>query len=372
MLFDKLGWLQHVLSHPLFALGFDLSIFFLICLNFKSPKNKYYPVLFTFFFFVYEILHYSNVGFHKHNLTGVLLLSILFWFKDEKAQNQIHSYLRLYILFIYFTSGFWKYYRGCYTVDLYFEQILKSDSLAYLIQFPDSFKSKIIHYLLAHHRTLNYLGKLSILFELLFAIGIFTKKLDKLLFVFILVFHLFCLFFLRAYFIDFSLMAFVLLINIREPIFQFSFNKLSLIVILFCLIQTYFSFQQKKVIYYNDHQMKPPTAIAEKAFPFIHFTMYSYPYSQIDHILYYRILANQSEILYTSYYVPLEEMIIHPLSEFLSARIFYNKNKFNLNYKRYLEKVLSTKISTLTIEQIHYNFQTDKPTITQCDTLILY
>lgn len=193
------------------GLALDLSLVGCALISFLFPKQKLSSVAFTIFLFVYIVVGYSLLCFHKHNLTGLWFCSLMFWAVNERGFSLCFELIRYYCLSSYASAGFWKFFRGVWDAKGHFAIIIKNDALAYLVQHPASRLSEIISWLIAHPSSLDRIMMFSCFAQIAFVIGFFTKRLDWFFFLFAISFHLLSLLLLRAYFMEFAVILITLL-----------------------------------------------------------------------------------------------------------------------------------------------------------------
>lgn len=211
LFFSWLGITKLLGQNYWIGLLFDLSLISSALVSFLFPKQKFSSIAFSILLFVYIVVGYSFLCFHKHNLTGLWFCSLMFMSSSEKGFSLWFELVRLYCLFSYASAGFWKFFRGVWDTKGHFAIIIKNDALAYLVQHPSSRLAEIISWLMAHPSLLDNMMMFSCFAQLAFVIGFFTKRFDWFFFLFAISFHLLSLCLLRAYFIEFSVILITLL-----------------------------------------------------------------------------------------------------------------------------------------------------------------
>lgn len=98
---------------------------------------------------------------------------------------------------MFFSAGLWKIRAGGIFNPEEMGAILLKQHAAYLIHSPGDWFSRIINYLVINYRFSYLLYLASIIMELFFIVGFFTKKADKLLILIFLLFVLFDFFLMR-------------------------------------------------------------------------------------------------------------------------------------------------------------------------------
>ncbi|HWB62659.1 MAG TPA: hypothetical protein VG603_04040 [Chitinophagales bacterium] len=198
-------------QHHYAALAFDLLLGGTTLAAFLFPSARVLPVLFTFLLGVYEVVGYTFLCFHKHNLTGVWWCSLMFWVVDERGFTPLFYLTRYYCLFTYASAGFWKFYRHIWHLPGHFPVILKSDGLAYLVEHTDGWRTALISWLIVHPDLMNITMTVTCFIQLSFLIGFFTRRLDWFFFLYAIIFHILSFFLLQAYFLEFSVILITLI-----------------------------------------------------------------------------------------------------------------------------------------------------------------
>jgi hypothetical protein len=252
------------------------AIFILI-----KPKVPLANILFSSLLLFYIFLHYGSIGAHKHNLTGLWICSLLFWFKDLDKFKLALIGLRYYAIYAYASAGFWKIYRGAFSADYYFSTILKSHNALFMHHNPLHFKTKFIQFILDHASLGDVLFQLMTLGEFIFIIALFTYKFDKILAFFAFSFHLVSYFLVNVYFFEFTLI--LIPFFIKKPILNLPLiswgglkhqTQTLLLFALFLIPQIIFFDKGIKLIKYEKYE----TTLFYGAYPIQNYMMYSFPY----------------------------------------------------------------------------------------------
>ncbi|MEM6722449.1 MAG: hypothetical protein AAF598_00350 [Bacteroidota bacterium] len=193
---DLTYWFFHLLHIPEFltgnflvALAFDLSLILLPVLACYTHRKTIWPVLFGLFYLTYMVTYNSYSCHHTHCMAGIFLISIPFWFKDNKAFSLTWEGLRYYALFIYASAFLWKLFRGSvFHYDQGFS-IMLNESSAYLLLEPATWRSSLYWNILENPDLAHQLILAGSLSQGLFLIGFFTRKLDWLWFILPIIFQ---------------------------------------------------------------------------------------------------------------------------------------------------------------------------------------
>jgi hypothetical protein len=200
-----------ITSHYVVALLFDISLFLVTLAAFLFPNRKYLPLAFTLLVGVYEVVGYTFLCFHKHNLTGVWWCSLMFCVIDDEGFVAMFNLTRYYCLFVYASSGFWKFFRGVWDLPGHLPVIIKTDALPYMVEHPGTALTAFLAWLNCYPDILNVAMIITSLVQLTFLIGFFTRRLDWFFFIFAVSLHVFSYYLLHAYFMEFTILLITLL-----------------------------------------------------------------------------------------------------------------------------------------------------------------
>lgn len=213
---DNVFWLYHamqipqfILAHPFLVFALDFTWLILAFLGIFKIHNRWLNSLLCLLVFNYFITYNSISTHHEHLLVGLLFFVPLLLVRDKSNFVLIFAGIRYYVLFILFSAWLWKLYRGSLFTPNQMSEILKHQHIDYLISYPEAYFSNFIRYLIAHPSLSNLLWYGAWFIELVFILGFFTRRFDKLLG------SLFILFFIMDYllmqlcFVEFCIFALV-------------------------------------------------------------------------------------------------------------------------------------------------------------------
>jgi hypothetical protein len=198
-------------QHHTIGIAFDLCFFLSAVLAFLFPNRRCFPVLFTILLGIYEVTGYTYLCFHKHNLTGFWICSLMFWVVDQRGFTPLFNLTRYYCLFVYASAGFWKFYRGVWNLKGHFPVILKNDAMAYMVEHSTGFRAQLISWLVIHPIILDEIMLLTCFMQFSFLIGFFTRRIDWLFFLYAVSFHMLSYYLVYASFFEFSAILITLL-----------------------------------------------------------------------------------------------------------------------------------------------------------------
>ncbi len=173
---------QFITSHTVVASLFDVSLL-VFTVGFLLSKRRIFAVLFSLVALNYFLTFNLVTGHHYHGLVGVLIISIPFWFKSEQRFNFGWEAVRYYLLYIFSSAALWKILRGSAFYHDQLSNILKSQQIDLLLQNPENYKAHIAQYLISHSNVTHALLITTVMVQLSFLVGFFTRKYDMVLLV---------------------------------------------------------------------------------------------------------------------------------------------------------------------------------------------
>lgn len=168
---------------------FDALLFFLPIIFMISLK-RIYAIAFTWLLLLYFFTFNLAAGHHYHGMVAMLVITIPFWSKEENRFALLWEGARFYLLYIFGSAGLWKLWRGSVFYPDQLSHILKSQQLDLFLQQPDSFAAQIAHYLIVHPSLAHIVFMVTVLLQLSFLIGFFTKRFDSILLFLLILFVL--------------------------------------------------------------------------------------------------------------------------------------------------------------------------------------
>jgi hypothetical protein len=173
---------QGGLSVVLDILLLSLPILILMLPNHRSWFCSFF-VLITFYYMAQNI----TAGHHFHSLVGMVFLSFAFCV-GEKRFEFVWEAVRYYTLFIFVSAAFWKIVRGNIFDPFHMLNILRSQHAQFLWEQPAAIHAQIIRWLMQFPGFCQGILWSGVCVQLVFAIGFFTKKYDRLLLILMVLF----------------------------------------------------------------------------------------------------------------------------------------------------------------------------------------
>jgi len=205
--------IQHWLLDNKFAeLFFDvLYVLFPVMLTIAVVKNWNAKTVFAYCTAIFSLLYtifFSEMSYVSPELgMGWILMPLIFAAMTTKSFYYNMHMVRFIFVLIFFSAGIWKIKGGgLFNMDEMSGILVRQHNM-YLVSNPEDSFARFLYYLIQHKAlscTFYLLGTLS---ELIFIIGLFTRKYDRLLIVAFCLFFCFDLFLMRINY--FSWMVFM-------------------------------------------------------------------------------------------------------------------------------------------------------------------
>jgi hypothetical protein len=145
--------------------------------------------------------------------TAWLLFPVLFMTSNAKTFQLLFESLRYFFLFFFASAGLWKIVQLSVFQPTHMSSVLLFQHAEYLATSPGYVYSNFIYWLIDHPAISYALYIAGTLLELIFFIGFFTKKYDRLLLLFFLAFLLFDIIIMRIHYWEVS--AFLITLWLR-------------------------------------------------------------------------------------------------------------------------------------------------------------
>ena len=188
-LLDSLWISKLVLYNSNSALLFDGLLVVSLLASLVFYKNLFFVRLTAILLLVYQVLLNTKMGYHAHHLFALHFALVPFWVKPKHFVPAFMLARNLACL-TYFTAGFFKLYHGAWLSMESFSAVLSNQHAAYFYFNPNALRTIISQWIIQHPFVgLLFFGT-SMLLQLSFFIGFWTRKYDKWFVIGIVVFHL--------------------------------------------------------------------------------------------------------------------------------------------------------------------------------------
>lgn len=334
LIVDSFPILRSILQNYYVAYLIDIVLFASAIVALYKPKSNKIPLVFSIVLFFYIVVYYSTHGVH-HSLVGLFFMSIPFVFCHQKYFETALTWVRLSVIWVYFSAGLWKVIRGAFLFSGYFSTIIKEHYGLQMFTNPNSFGNKIRWFVADNITLSDAMFNSLILLELLFVIAFFTQKFDKILAVFALVFMSFTWFFADTYFFDFApaLLPFFLKpsnVDLTAKKF-FTFSKQNKIAVFAYSFHFIIFIYALVLIYFGKYNTKFFTI-----YPFQNYYMYSDPYNKklFDFIL----ITQDDKCLNCNAQFPPQREVINA-----NVKNYYSNKKKNVTQKKWIDQQITQK-----------------------------
>lgn len=206
---------QFITSHHWFGITLDIAVILLLLLFIRDPVNNRLAIL----LFLLLLLYYVTfMGYHAHRnyQFGFFMVFIPFLFKNETSKTYAYEATRYFLLFFYVSAALLKLSNQALTDISLFSHLISGQFTPYFLEGNTGIRTDVNLYLIGHPSLSHILYLASFLIELSAIIGFFTKRLDKLLAIVLLLFH-FCNWFIMDI-APFGQMAFICLLFLGKEL----------------------------------------------------------------------------------------------------------------------------------------------------------
>lgn len=145
-------------------------------------------IVLTIFCGCYFLL--GNIFIQYHPEPYVVFVFFLLLFATNKSENfyLILSFCRYYLLYIFVSAAVWKIARGALLNPFEMTNILLTQHADVLAPGCDSWSCNLLSYLIGHHQLSYCIYLLAAILEMIFIVGYFTSRFDKILFICLIAF----------------------------------------------------------------------------------------------------------------------------------------------------------------------------------------
>lgn len=200
--FDLLGLINNITRSKTGSIIFDMLMLSSCFLCILFPAKYYISIVFGCLYLCYAVLFNTFILHHAHSLAVITLITVPFFFKKNEYWYYLWQGMRYYVCYVYFISFIWKIRGGSFFYWSMGENSTKGNLVQYLYEFPENYIAGLYRFFLQHPNLLNAGFLLICLLEAIMAVGFFTKKYDRMLFVIPFVIHLSTYIFSDVFFIE--------------------------------------------------------------------------------------------------------------------------------------------------------------------------
>ena len=188
--FVNLIQFPELVSHYYFiGVGLDLLTVLLLITSIWDPgKTWVLRILFILLLFFY--ITFNTYHTHPNIQLGYALILFPFCFKRADLFDIAWDFLRYYLLFFYFFAGIYKFIGGGIQEVNLMTWFLESQNALYFYLHPSYWRQETIRWLILHPYISWSLYMLAAIVESITIVGFFTKRMDKIIFILLVLFHL--------------------------------------------------------------------------------------------------------------------------------------------------------------------------------------
>ena len=225
---DYTFWLAHflqfpdiIISHYWLCLLIDISVVATtLCCIFSNKKRFIYAVSLFILFLIQRITIESYSCSHTKSTSCLLIALLPFCFKKEKNTELMIEFGRYFLIYIMVISAYSKYHWGALFDSHNFSNILVHQHIDLATLHPSHISYKIASFLIDHPGYGDIAFYILFIVQSSFIIGIFTKKYDRVLFIFLFCFAIATYFIMRIYNFDITVLGLSLLYFSRQRLKQ--------------------------------------------------------------------------------------------------------------------------------------------------------
>lgn len=206
------GFPHYIIRHYWACLLVDLAVIIFSFACFISEKNNYrFSILLILFFFLQRITIETYACSHSKSMSAVFIALLPFCFKDDKNFRLMAEFARYFLVYILITSAFYKFHNGALLDPTNFAVTLINQHSDLATLNPTHICYRIATRLIAHPMLAGISYVFLFLTQAVFITGVFTKKYDRVLFIFLVVFAVMTYFIMRIYNLDITILGLYLL-----------------------------------------------------------------------------------------------------------------------------------------------------------------
>jgi hypothetical protein len=179
--------IQHAVMHSnalrlFFDVGYYLlPLLLLITCTGNSRLQYFLVVVIVFFNLVYALLLSSLSMLSIEGFVGWMLVPLMFIARSGKGFYYALHCMRYLFLLVFFSAGLWKIRGGGIFNIEEMGAILLRQHAAYITELPSDWFTHCIYYLASHNKLSYVFYFIATVAELIFVVGFFTRRFDKLL-----------------------------------------------------------------------------------------------------------------------------------------------------------------------------------------------
>ena len=192
---DPATWLIYLANIPQWITAnqwagilLDTLIIALLLLFIRNPFNNRLALLLFLLLLLFYVTLMGHLVHHNFQF-GFCLVFIPFIFRKETNRQFAFEAARYFLLFFYVSAAWWKIYYNSLSDISHFSHLASSQFTPYYLEVNTGIRTAFNLFLVSHPWFGWSLFVTSVVLELLVIVGFFTKRFDKWIAIFILLFH---------------------------------------------------------------------------------------------------------------------------------------------------------------------------------------
>lgn len=215
---DYTYWLAHCLYFPHYIIThlwacylIDIGcLFFLLGCIFSEKYRHWFARFFILFFFIQRFTLESYSVSHTKSISCLFFAFLPFCFKEDEIFELLVGFGRYFLIFILVSAAYHKFANGGLLTAGNFSHQLVNQHSDLAILNPTHISYRIASYLITHPLFGDIMFKLLWVSQVLFIVGIFTKRYDRFLWIILMGFAINTYFIMRIYNFDITVLGWTL------------------------------------------------------------------------------------------------------------------------------------------------------------------
>lgn len=202
---------SYIISNYWSCILIDVIVLLLciVCIFTKKQRFVFASIL-LFLFFIQRITLGTFSNTHTKSISCVMVAILPFCFKKESNSTLMIEFGRYFLIYILVISAYHKFVNGA-LVPHNFVNVLINQHVDLTTLNPSHISYRVATYIIQHPTLADILFYTLFITQLSFIIGVFTKKMDKILFLMLLCFAVFTYYIMRIYNFDITILGLSLL-----------------------------------------------------------------------------------------------------------------------------------------------------------------
>ncbi|CAN5724219.1 hypothetical protein BH11BAC4_BH11BAC4_23140 [soil metagenome] len=179
---------QFIITHQWISVSLDILIVLLLLLFIRNPFINQIAILLFILLLIFYITLMSHL-IHRNYQFGFFLVFIPFFFHKEINRKYAFTATRYFLLFFYVSAAFLKLTNGALSDPAHFSHLASGQFTPYFLEGNTGLRTSVNLYLVSHHAFGYMLFIISVILEFVTVVGFFSRRFDKWIALFLLLFH---------------------------------------------------------------------------------------------------------------------------------------------------------------------------------------